>query len=251
MSGPCLKLTFVTLAVLTLLPVGPAFAGGAEISPPALDVRALKRMIENRDPLALVHTGSIIECRDARIPSSVCIPCGEEGRTALKALPEAGQRRVVFYDVDTPPDGTCPVVAEVMRSGTAKAYVLKGGLVAWKRGGNAVESPRRVRRAAVPAVRARDLQTWKRKTPLHLVIDIRPPRSYRLGSVPGALNIPLEELHRRHGEIPRGRRLMVVDEDGTRAFLAAGYLTERGFGPVTRLLGGMEAYRDLRGGEGN
>ncbi|MBR0955999.1 ArsR/SmtB family transcription factor [Bradyrhizobium japonicum] len=40
------------------------------------------------------------------------------------------------------------------------------------------------------------------------VLDVRPEDEFALGHLPGALNIPLAELERRLGELPRGREVI-------------------------------------------
>jgi ArsR family transcriptional regulator len=40
---------------------------------------------------------------------------------------------------------------------------------------------------------------------LATVIDVRPPEEFAQGHIPGALNIPLDQLERRLGEIPNDR----------------------------------------------
>ena len=40
------------------------------------------------------------------------------------------------------------------------------------------------------------------------VLDVRPPEEYRAGHIPGALSIPLPELARRVGELPKRREIV-------------------------------------------
>ena len=40
------------------------------------------------------------------------------------------------------------------------------------------------------------------------VLDVRPGDEFALGHLPGALNIPLAELERRLGELPKGREVI-------------------------------------------
>ena len=57
-----------------------------------------------------------------------------------------------------------------------------------------------------------------------------------------AMNIPMALLHLRYQEISLDRHLVVVDEDGSRSFLAASYLSRKGFASIERLAGGMSAW---------
>lgn len=59
------------------------------------------------------------------------------------------------------------------------------------------------------------------------VIDVRTPEEFAAGSLPGALNIPVDELRERAGELPAGR-LVVTCAVGQRGNTAVRLLTHRG-----------------------
>ncbi len=40
------------------------------------------------------------------------------------------------------------------------------------------------------------------------VVDVRPPEEFRAGHVPGAISLPLAELHKRLGELPNDREIV-------------------------------------------
>jgi len=41
-----------------------------------------------------------------------------------------------------------------------------------------------------------------------VILDVRPADEYRAGHVPGAVSIPVDELERRAGELPRGKEIV-------------------------------------------
>eukprot|EP00054_Salpingoeca_dolichothecata_P030367 m.246500 g.246500 ORF g.246500 m.246500 type:complete len:67 (+) comp26647_c1_seq21:594-794(+) len=60
------------------------------------------------------------------------------------------------------------------------------------------------------------------------------------------MNIPLEELRSRVGELPKDRPIATICVVGQRAYNAARFLTQKGF--HARLLsGGMQTYRCMLG----
>jgi rhodanese-related sulfurtransferase len=62
------------------------------------------------------------------------------------------------------------------------------------------------------------------------VVDVRTPAEFAAGHVPGAVNIPLEEVERRHAEIgPPATPVLVYCRTGRRSGLAAQALRTRGF----------------------
>jgi rhodanese-related sulfurtransferase len=77
-----------------------------------------------------------------------------------------------------------------------------------------------------------------------VVVDVRDPDEFAAGHVPGAINLPLRELRRRHGELPRGRPLALCCGVGQRAYYATRFLAQRGHA-AANLSGGYATYRAL------
>lgn len=77
-----------------------------------------------------------------------------------------------------------------------------------------------------------------------LVVDVRTPEEYAAGHVPGALNIPFDQMRGRATEIASGKKSGVVlyCHSGRRAGIAAKTLEERGFGRVDLLEGNMPGW---------
>ena len=78
-----------------------------------------------------------------------------------------------------------------------------------------------------------------------LVVDVRDPDEYAAGHVPGAINVPLAQLRRRHEELPRDRPLALCCGVGQRAYYATRFLLQRGY-RAANLSGGYATYRALR-----
>lgn len=73
------------------------------------------------------------------------------------------------------------------------------------------------------------------------LIDVRSPAEFEAGAIPGAVNIPLDELRERHGELPDGQ-LIVHCQVGLRGHLATRLLTQLGR-DVRNLDGGYRTWR--------
>jgi len=73
------------------------------------------------------------------------------------------------------------------------------------------------------------------KDGLVTVLDVRPKREFALGHLPGAINIPVDELHRRLAELPKRREIVaycrgpycVMSFDAVAALRSKGYRTRR------------------------
>lgn len=78
-----------------------------------------------------------------------------------------------------------------------------------------------------------------------LLVDVRDPSEYAAGHVPGAINLPLADLRRRHGELPRDRDIWLLCGVGQRAYYATRFLAQSGF-RAANLSGGYTTYCALR-----
>ncbi|MBB3157457.1 NADPH-dependent 2,4-dienoyl-CoA reductase/sulfur reductase-like enzyme/rhodanese-related sulfurtransferase [Microbacterium proteolyticum] len=72
------------------------------------------------------------------------------------------------------------------------------------------------------------------------LVDVRTPAEFAAGAIPGAVNLPLDELRERHGEIPDGA-VIVHCQVGQRGHTAARLLTQLGY-VVRNLDGGYRTW---------
>ncbi|MBM4201344.1 MAG: CoA-disulfide reductase, partial [Gammaproteobacteria bacterium] len=78
-----------------------------------------------------------------------------------------------------------------------------------------------------------------------LIVDVRSPDEFARGHVPGAVNLPLEELRARVAELPRDRECWLVCGVGQRAYYGLRALMQHGL-DVKILPGGMRTYQTFR-----
>ena len=74
------------------------------------------------------------------------------------------------------------------------------------------------------------------------LVDVRTPEEYALGTIDGAVNIPLDDLRGRLGEIDRESDVIVFCAVGLRGYLAQRILLGRGYRRVRNLAGGYKTY---------
>lgn len=74
------------------------------------------------------------------------------------------------------------------------------------------------------------------------LVDVRTPEEYSLGTIDGAVNIPLDDLRGRLGEIDRESNVIVFCAVGLRGYLAQRILLGRGYRRVRNLAGGYKTY---------
>jgi hydroxyacylglutathione hydrolase len=75
-----------------------------------------------------------------------------------------------------------------------------------------------------------------------LLLDIRSPREWATKHVDGSVNIPLNHLQERIGEIPRDRRIAVHCAGGYRSSIAASILHQYGMTRLIEMAGGLAAW---------
>ena len=73
------------------------------------------------------------------------------------------------------------------------------------------------------------------------LLDVRTPGEYANGHIAGAVNIPLDELRERLGELDRGKPVYVNCFSGLRSYIACRILTQDGF-DCRNLSGGYRFY---------
>jgi rhodanese-related sulfurtransferase len=73
------------------------------------------------------------------------------------------------------------------------------------------------------------------------LIDVRTPTEFAAGCIPGAVNIPVDDLRSRLSEIPQGRPLAVYCKVGQRGYIATCLLRQHGF-EVRNISGGYTTY---------
>ena len=73
------------------------------------------------------------------------------------------------------------------------------------------------------------------------VLDVRTPQEYAAGHIAGSVNIPLDELRDRLGELPQDTAIVVTCAVGLRGYIAARILAGHGF-KALNLIGGYRMY---------
>ena len=92
---------------------------------------------------------------------------------------------------------------------------------------------------AMPVITWRELQAEKDNVTL---IDVRTAEEHSFGTIPGAVNIPVDELRNRLDEIPTDKPVVLFCAVGLRGYLALRILTGHGYSNVRNLTGGYKTF---------
>ena len=86
---------------------------------------------------------------------------------------------------------------------------------------------------------------WRKISQLNsdtILVDVRTADEYSLGSIPGAINIPVDELRNRLSELPKDKQIVVTCAVGLRGYLAYRILVQHGYKDVKNLSGGYKTW---------
>ncbi len=114
------------------------------------------------------------------------------------------------------------------------AGVLAGGMGAWKGAGLEDSGADLAGAIAVKQLLSEGA----------LALDVREASEFSGGHIPGALHIPLGDLGRLAGKIPRERAVITYCGHGERSATALSLLKRLGFDRLTNFDGGMDAWED-------
>ncbi len=92
---------------------------------------------------------------------------------------------------------------------------------------------------AMPAISWRELVEQKDRV---MLIDTRTPEEYSFGTIPGAVNMPLDEIREHLSEIPTDKPVVLFCAVGLRGYLAQRILMGRGYTNTRNLIGGYKTY---------
>ena len=76
------------------------------------------------------------------------------------------------------------------------------------------------------------------------LLDVRDPDEFEEGHIPGAFNLPLNEIRTRMAELPRDREISIYCGVGQRAYYATRILLQNGY-RARNLAGGIRTYKQI------
>lgn len=74
------------------------------------------------------------------------------------------------------------------------------------------------------------------------LIDVRTPEEFAMGTIKGAINIPVDDIRERLSEISTDKPVWLFCGVGLRGYLASNILKAKGYGEVRNLVGGITTY---------
>ena len=233
------KAQFVGIMTSGLMPPPQYFPESAELNRqgargldelPEVPRLAPEAVAELLDEGAIVlDTRPAAEFGAGHVPGAVNIGLAGNFAPWVGTLLESGARCVLVVEEDDMGEAV-KRLARVGRESVVGGLV--GGVQAWEASGRALTS--------IPQWSVDELAG--RRGPEVFVLDVRKPGEYEGGHVPGAVNIPVERLEERVGELDSARETAVICASGYRSSAATSLLRRHGFEQLINVAGGTQAW---------
>lgn len=127
-------------------------------------------------------------------------------------------------------------------------FYLEGGFIAWKNKTNftisAGDPLSFIDQSKVTYINSDDLKKIIETEDNFYVIDVREKNNYDLGHIKNAVNIPLNDIEKKRREIPKGKKIVLCDEDGFLAFQAGVRLYDLGLFNTRVLSDGLKTWSE-------
>jgi len=195
----------------------------------ALPPKAFKQAIDKKSGV-LVDVRTMLAFGGGHIPGALNI--GGSPILSIWAGWMLGPDKPVLLVLESD-DDLEEIVRLFIRTGFSKfAGYLVGGMKAWDAAG--------FTHAEIGQMTVHELN---KRAPELQVVDVRSPREWKNGRVPGARHIFLPELRKRMGDLDRAKPTAVYCGSGYRASIATSILKPEGFENLWNVPGSWEAWK--------
>jgi rhodanese-related sulfurtransferase len=124
--------------------------------------------------------------------------------------------------------------------GYKNLMIYSDGVPGWGKAGYPL-----IKEKAVPVIQIPPLSPGQLKEMIGAVhiLDVRMESAYKTGHIQGSQNIPIYSLSKRYQEVPRDKKLVVVDTLGVQAYVpSCWFLKRKGYDDISFLQGSIGAW---------
>ncbi len=207
----------------------------------------LRKKITDREPLTLLDIRDAVNFRKTHIENSINIPYNDYSPEAVNRLPKNVLTVVISYDYEDKKE-LGDTIKALKDLGFEKVVALSGGIKAWKEDNNPTinegDPESVVDSAKVEYVLPEQLKLAIDKGYPTYVLDVRPTLLYKQGHIPGAKNIPFENLEKRKTDLPIAKEIVVYGRTELEDFKACVKLYDLGFMATYAIKGGLKEWKN-------
>jgi rhodanese-related sulfurtransferase len=125
------------------------------------------------------------------------------------------------------------------KMGYSNVQVFPGGIPEWVKEGYPLVTEKALPKIDIPSLNPAQLKGIMDQV---LLLDIRNEALYEMGFIKGSVKIPIDLLSSRYKEIPKDKKIVVIDHAGNQVLVSARFLKGKGYQDVSRLQGGVIAW---------
>ena len=129
--------------------------------------------------------------------------------------------------------------ALAIEKGYTNVFVYDEGLPAWGKAGLPMESDATYPKADAALLSPTDLKAMLDGREDLFLLDLRDSDDRKAGWINGAVNIPMDSLFTRYGEVPKDKKIVTICLHGKQSPIAARFLASKGYENLAKLDGGM------------
>ena len=194
---------------------------------PLMEPGVLLKKIQNGDAVALLDVRNEELFQTAHLPHSLNFPIG-----SLENFSPAKDEAVVIVFSENDP-GVFEAAKNIMNQKSFAYFFLKGGIEGWK----ALNAPiisagdpnSFIDQSKVIYIKVEEYKKLSgQNNPNIFLLDVQTENNFKNKHLKGAVNIPLDQLEKRFGEIPAGKQIVVYGENDLVSFQGGVHLSDLG-----------------------
>lgn len=209
----------------------------------------LNKKIIAKENLALIDIRDSVNFEKSHIENSINI----SPQNFEKTIESLGKDRTVViigYDYDKKTDVSAIIKKMKEDLGFENVLALSGGIIGWAEEGNQIISGGNKESALdwskIDYIIPEQLKLAIDNQYPVFILDTRSSTQYKSGHIPGAINIPLDELEKRKTELPISKEILVYGASTDDDFKASVKLNDLGFLATYTLQGGFNSWQEKR-----
>lgn len=113
--------------------------------------------------------------------------------------------------------------------GHKNVHVYNEGLPEWIKRGYPAEIQSIYPKPEIPVVSGAELKAMLDRRDNFALVDLRDREDMKAGWIKGSINIDMDELDDRYGELPKNKKIVLLDVFGKQTFMAARFLVSKEF----------------------
>jgi rhodanese-related sulfurtransferase len=182
----------------------------------------LKALVDDNPPgLFVIDARSAEEYQEVHIKNALSIPLSKLEKDAT-LLPASKDARLVFYcnGIKCGKSGKSATIA--IANGYRNVSVYADGMPVWEEKGYSIYAgPDYEKKVETTKLKPAELKALLEQKPTTLtLVDVRDPKEFAEGHIPGAINIPVANFASGSGVLDKGKKIVVYCNSGGRSYNA-------------------------------